>query len=390
MKHFPFCLPKGSSLPRTALVNPVLDPVASAHRIAQVPKKKKATKPPVSPSVPSKRQKNLEECGPSGVKEATNSGGSMLPPVEQPPVIIQDDEGTDDEVPLKRPRTSTPPPETTNPPPSFGQDEFDHLFGKAETENTVNLVPLVNTSGFSRMPFSQILSSSSRPPRNHSSSRAKLVNVFLAPSVNLNKLWTAIISFPKDTNFLSRFFRVSSILTEEDFRLCIKENDDLKAEKAQSVLRSEHTTWNVWRFTLEQVQDELTYLDEKITEAKVLELKDFRRMKVDSSEEDPKDSDPESDLFEAYSQSNNWLPPAWAIVAMVNTWFQRIHASFKMDIPGEFRNGILFATRMVETRVSNMTLIGEQEIEEIGVGALWPCYVNMVEGLFVHFGKGTV
>ncbi|KAJ8548983.1 hypothetical protein K7X08_032346 [Anisodus acutangulus] len=74
---------------------------------------------------------------------------------------------------------------------------------------------------------------------------------------------------------------------------------------------------------------------------------------------------------EAYSQSNNWLPPAWAIVAMVILGFNEFMLLLRnplyllvlfvvylfgkalwiqMDIPGEFRNGILAGLISVSSR----------------------------------------
>ncbi|KAK4352952.1 hypothetical protein RND71_028470 [Anisodus tanguticus] len=123
---------KGSSIPRSAMIDHILDPEAFARRISEVPKKKKATKPPsvpASPSVLSKRKRNLEEGGPSVVKEATNVDGTVPPPAQEP---HDDNEGTEDNLLLKRPRTSTPQPKTSNPHPNFGQNDFDHLFGEAE------------------------------------------------------------------------------------------------------------------------------------------------------------------------------------------------------------------------------------------------------------------
>ncbi|KAK4351518.1 hypothetical protein RND71_030831 [Anisodus tanguticus] len=334
-----------------------------------------------------------EKCDSSGVEEAINSGSSSPPPADQFPVIIEDEyEATDEEVPLKKPRTSAPLPETTTHPlesttphPGFGQDDFDHLFGEADTKNTANSVPPKNTSKFAHFPIPQRLSSLSRPPENHSTSWAKLVSFFSALRVNPNKLRTATLSLLEDTNFLSQPFGVASylrpLISESDkykmkevswnhsywsgkvssassrkmrtlrlnwmprkeksyslkkasdrkmrnFLAAVKKNferdiemsqdqvrqqtqiieqlraelghttrryakisaqqdqalaerdqacNDLEVEEARMVLKTEHITWNVRRFTLEQARDELSSLDKKIVEAKDLELKVFNR-----------------------------------------------------------------------------------------------------------------
>ncbi|XP_027770468.1 protein ROOT HAIR DEFECTIVE 3 homolog 2-like isoform X5 [Solanum pennellii] len=74
---------------------------------------------------------------------------------------------------------------------------------------------------------------------------------------------------------------------------------------------------------------------------------------------------------EAYRQSNNWLPPAWAIVAMIILGFNEFMLLLRnplylfmlfvvylfgkalwiqMDIPGEFRNGILSGLISISSR----------------------------------------
>ncbi|KAK4359748.1 hypothetical protein RND71_021977 [Anisodus tanguticus] len=174
----------------------ILDPTASARRIKRgFPDKEVVLeyKPPPKPL------KWLHANNPSPPSDQN-------PTINPKAVIIEDDEKTeDDDVPLKRPRTQAAFGYQARQLPNFGPDDLDQIFDELDTVDGSILLrgrPKLLGPKFLRdfLPLHHPF----RPLRNHASSRAKLVNVFLAPIVDPNCFRTTTLSFPEDTNFLSR------------------------------------------------------------------------------------------------------------------------------------------------------------------------------------------
>ncbi|KAK4339110.1 hypothetical protein RND71_040572 [Anisodus tanguticus] len=229
-------LPKGSMTPRSnpldapAVPNPVLDLEASVFHISEAPKKKstksKSSKPSKSLPISKKRKISSEAKGSSRAQDSGISPNDIwlnqfflneVPTPTPAPLIVEssmiedDDEAIDEKILAKKTKTSTSiPPPLSQPAKTFEKEDFDLFFEEAGT--SAARAEQAHILGFSHMVIPHKMTKSSKTKRNHTSSRSKLVNIFLAPSADPRKMRSAIISFSEDTNIMSRPVRVGNYM----------------------------------------------------------------------------------------------------------------------------------------------------------------------------------
>ncbi|XP_059302364.1 uncharacterized protein LOC132054341 [Lycium ferocissimum] len=227
------------------MIDPVMDPEASAQRITRVAtkktKKKKSsdssTKKQVvvstapTTSLPLKRKKSSEEGSSSRSNAENEDRGASNFPIPSAPetVILDDDKATEkDYIVFTRTRSGTVP-ETRPATPLSTQN----LMGMTLITSFLKPMPPLVVTFFSNSPQAE----SSRPSqpripmrlssprwaacplRNHASSLDRLVDVYPAPSVNSNQVRTITISITEDTNFIFRPVSVANYLRPQISKL---------------------------------------------------------------------------------------------------------------------------------------------------------------------------